>query len=233
MSLKGHFEKYISPRAGGLSLYRFIITCDNLFQSETFDAAIMPANQSAQPLIFRQLSLKAGKSYSFDYDTVDWQWCDGDSFALLDKKNQIKKQWVLNAHAYAQGECPVCHGSHKCLACSGKGFKYVGKNIERCNACAGTGFCQTCYVPQRQVAQGAQQPSATSDARRRHCEQLRQSILELQSKIERTEFDMRMMQLKNMDVANRSVYLSYSQLITQYRLQLNQLQSQLSQLENL
>lgn len=44
---------------------------------------------------------------------------------------------------------------------------------------------------------------------------------------------MRMMQLKDMDRTNSSVYLSYNQLLHQYNIQMINLQSQLEQLEGM
>lgn len=240
MGLKGKYEWYESLHAGGLKCISFTLTCDNLFQSETFDCAITANNGAVQPMIFRNLSLKAKQSYRFNYDTVGWQWCNGDIFVLLGKNDSIKERWPLNLRSYAPGECPECHGTHKCRHCSGKGYVNLPNHrVERCSVCSGTGICQTCYIPQRgnlpagfQQSVGFEQHSDNS-ARLRQIESLRRGIADLQKKIEKTEWDMRMMQLKDMDVSSSSVYLSYNTLLHRYNIQMINLQSQLEQLEQL
>lgn len=240
MGLKGKFEWYNSLRLGGRKAISFILSCDNLFQGETFDCAIMANNGLAQPMIFRKLKLKAKQFLQFNFDTVDWQWNNGDTFVILGKNDSIKKKWPLSLQMYASGECPECHGTHKCRKCSGKGFLNLPNHrVVQCDVCAGTGICQTCYVPQRNVSApnypgspGIGQNSGLN-AKERQIEGLRKNIADLQSKIEKTEWDMRMMQLKDMDRTNSSVYLSYNQLLHQYNIQMINLQSQLEQLEQL
>lgn len=240
MGMKGKFEWYNSLRAGGRKAISFTLTCDNLFQSETFDCAIMSSNGTAQPMIWRNQILKAKQSLRFNFDTVDWQWCNGDTFVILGKKDSIKHKWPLSLQMYAPGECPECHGTHKCRKCSGKGFVNMpGHTIEQCEICHGTGVCQTCYIPQRNgqplndpIQDGFAQTSGKT-ARNRQIENLRKNITDLQGKIQRTQWDMQMMQLKDMDRTNSSVYLSYNQLLHQYNIQMIDLQSQLEQLENM
>lgn len=240
MGLKGKFEWYNSLRAGGGKAISFTLTCDNLFQSETFDCAIMSSNGFVQPMIWRNQTLKAKQSLRFNFDTVDWQWCNGDTFVILGKNDSIKHKWPLSLQMYAPGECPECHGTHKCRKCSGKGFVNMpGHTIEQCEVCHGTGICQTCYVPQRTsspiqspIINGVY-PSNGKTPRDRQIENLRKNISDLQSKIEKTQWDMRMMQLKDMDRSNSSVYLSYNHLLHQYNIQMINLQSQLEQLENM
>lgn len=114
-----------------------------------------------------------------------------------------------------------------------------GHSIEQCDICHGTGICQTCYVPQRTVQsfaspnQGGYIRSNGTSAKERQIENLRKNIADLQNKIEKTQWDMRMMQLKDMDRTNSSVYLSYNQLLHQYNIQMINLQSQLEQLEGM
>lgn len=240
MGLKGKFEWYNSLRAGGSKAISFTLTCDNLFQSETFDCAIMSGNGSAQPMIWRSQTLKAKQSLRFDYDTIDWLWCNGDTFVILGKNDFIKHKWPLSLQMYSPGECPECHGTHKCRKCSGKGFVNLPRHtIEQCDVCHGTGICQTCYVPQR-TSSPFQSPiingvtlSNGKTPRDRQIENLRKNISDLQSKIEKTQWDMRIMQLKDMERTNSSVYLSYNHLLYQYNIQMINLQSQLEQLEQM
>lgn len=240
MGLKGKFEWYNSLRLGGRKAISFILTCDNLFQEETFDCAIMANNGIVQPMVFRQLKLKAKQSLQFNFDTIDWQWSNGDTFVILGKNDAIKQKWPLNIQMYAPGECPECHGTHKCRKCSGKGFLNLANHrVEQCDVCARTGICQTCYVPQRTAPSTTypNQPGTTQNngraAKDRQIEGLRINIADLQAKIEKTQWDMKMMQLKDMDRTNSSVYLSYNQLLHQYNMQMINLQSQLEQLEQL
>lgn len=240
MGLKGKFEWYNSLRTGGKKAISFTITCDNLFKSETFDCAIMSCNGDVQPMIWRNLTLKAKQSLRFNFDTIDWQWCNGDSFVILGKNDSIKHKWPLSLQMYASGECPECHETHKCRKCSGKGFiNMPGHTIEQCEICHGTGICQTCYIPQRNVPplnnpiQGGFAGPSSNSAKEKQIKNLRSRISDLQSRIENTQWDMRMMQLKDMDRANSSVYLSYSRLLRDYKIEMINLQSELKQLENL
>jgi len=219
----------------------FILRCDNLLQSEEFDAAIMSGDGHMQRRVFRSIVLKARRSLRFDFDSIGWEWCNGDSFVILGKNDKIKEQWPLDIQSYAPGECPRCHGSNRCIACSGRGFVYTSRNeVDRCYECHGTGVCQVCYVPQRSAFSEVEMHSpdgymsSRGDyVRMRQCENLRRNIIELQEKIRCTEMDMRMMQLKDMDHTNSSSYLSYNQLLHQYHINLINLQSRLEQLESM
>ena len=232
MALKGKFEWYISPRAAGRKFVRFVLTNDNLFQSETFDCALMAVDPTVQPMVFQNLNLPVKKSLAFDYDTVDWTWCDGDRFAILGRNNSVKHEWPLGLQTYKPGECPDCHGTKRCRVCSGKGFVRGSFGMERCQACQGTGECFTCYVPVRSVSPSAPSSNATQ-ARSRQCEALRTQIADLQEKIRNVDWDIRMMQIDGRDVSSRSMYMTYVQQRSQYRIMLNDLQMRLSQLENM
>lgn len=237
MGLQGKFEWHSSLRAGGMKSVSFTLSCDNLYQREIFDCAIMSNNGVIQPMIFRNQTLKARQSVRFDFDTVDWQWCNGDTFVILGKNDSIRQKWVLNIQKYAPGECPECHGTHKCRKCSGRGFLNLPHHtIEQCEVCNGTGTCQTCYVPERGIRPGVNPGSGQQTnrgARDRQIEGLRKNIQDLQRKIEKTEWDIRMMELKDIDRTNPNVCLSYRQLLYQYNVQMIGLQSELEQLEQL
>lgn len=161
----------------------FILHCDNLLQSETFSCRLIPADSSVNPMEFKKLKLDAGKSYQFDYDTVGWEWHTGDSFAIIDRKGNVKKRWSMSLPVYTQPDPPL--------------------------------------------------RTATPDNRRRQCEQIRIRIDELQEKLRQTDWDIKMMQLKDMDVSSHHVYMSYVQLRSQYQRNISELQNELMRLETL
>lgn len=151
MGLKGKFELTTSNRLSGFRFYSFVLKCTNLFQSETVDCMIS-YDGCLQPFIFRNQTFKAGRSYRFDFDTVDWQWYQHDFFAILDKNDIIVEKWQLNLKEYGPGECPECHGTLKCRKCNGQGFIYPPGRVweyKMCDACGGTGTCHRCDVPKR------------------------------------------------------------------------------------
>ena len=69
--------------------------------------------------------------------------------------------------------------------------------------------------------------------RQRKIEALRRTISDLQSKIEKEEWNQRMWQLKGMDVSSHTVYSSQLELKHMYERQLIQAQYELQQLENM
>lgn len=151
MGFKGTFTKVESKRLAGCIIISFSLKCTNLMFGETIDVAIFPSN-GGQPWYFRDLKFRAGETYVFNFDTVDWNWCQGDWAAIVGKHDKIIQRWPLQLREYRPGECPSCHGSHKCKACRGEGYVYPpGRTWEfkRCIQCGGTGICQTCYVPKR------------------------------------------------------------------------------------
>ena len=254
MSFKGQFNWIQSMRQGGRKAISFTLTCTNLFKSETFDAAIVDGTGQLQPILFSQLSLGSKKSFRFDIDTVGWDWCQGDTFAILDKNGQIGKanKWTLNIHVPAPGECHDCHGTHKCKQCNGTGIvtNNYSHEISSCEVCHGTGICQTCFVPFRNVTNlnstfqqnvgtgyGDNKASIYSSnqeaAKQRKIMALRQSIQELQTKIDRADWDERFMKFRGTDISSRRVYMSQVSLKYQYEKKLSELQYQLQQLENL
>lgn len=254
MSFKGQFNWIQSMRQGGRKAISFTLTCTNMFRSETFDAAIIDGTGQQQPMLFTQLTLGAKKSLRFDMDTVGWDWCQGDTFAILDKSRQVDKnnKWTLNVKVPAPGECHDCHGTHKCRYCNGTGIvtnNYMHE-ISSCEVCHGTGVCQACYVPFRNAASvgvgfqpnvmggfgcnASQSGSSNQEAaKQRKIAALRRSIQELQAKIERADWDERMMKLRGTDISSRTVYMSQVNLKFQYEKQLSELQYKLQQLENL
>ena len=83
MSFRGEFNWIQCLHQGGRKAISFTLKCTNMFQTETFDAAIIDGNGQLQPMMFRQQRLAANKSLRFDFDTVGWDWCQGDTFAII------------------------------------------------------------------------------------------------------------------------------------------------------
>lgn len=240
MNLRGQFNWIKSLRFGGRKAISFTLSCTNLLYDEDFDAAILDSSGSIQPMYFMKQTIPARKSLRFDYDTVGWDWCQGDKFVILDKKGNIKAEWVVNMQTYAFGECPSCHGTHKCTTCSGTG-RITHRHthmIETCQSCAGTGECQTCYIPIRVNStignsMGVSQPSNHSEvSKQREIAAINSRIYELRSKIEKIEWDLRIMKLKDQSYNSHTTYTSILQLKFTYEQQLIKLQTQLHQLES-
>ena len=181
------------------------------------------------------------ESFIFNYDSCGWDWCQGDFFAILGKNDKIQKRWDLNLKVYGRGECPECHGSHRCVKCNGTGTIRNSHNhtIDSCPTCNGTGICQKCYVPMRagtnlanEVYGRIQMPNPELN-RQQRISALQRTISDLQSKIEKADWDSRMMQRKGMDFSSRIAYSSQLELKHQYERQLIQAQYELQQLESM
>ena len=241
MALKGTFSWINSLHQGGRKAISFTLYCSNMFQSETFDCAIIDSSGQNPPQIRRMITLKPKQSFKFDYDTCGWNWCVGDYFVILGKNDKILKRWDVDVKVYGQGECPDCHGTHKCRQCNGSGTIYHRQvhSYTQCTACNGTGTCQTCYVPTRESTNFTNQVlgnapmSDPNVSRQRKIIALRERINDLQSKIEQAEWEKRMMQLRGTDVSSRMVYSSHINLMHNYKMQLIHAQSELQQLENM
>lgn len=241
MNFRGSFEWFTSLHQGGKRSISFILTCKNMLMPETFDCAIIDSTGQQPTQVRRMLKLRPNESFTFNYDTCGWNWCQGDFFAILGKNDKIQKRWDLNLKVYGRGECPECHGSHRCVKCNGTGTlrnQYV-HTISSCQACNGTGVCQECYVPMRintnlasEVYGNVQIPNPEI-SRQRKIEELRCFISDLQLKIEKEEWNQRMMQLKGIDVSSHTVYSSQLELIHQYKRELIQARFELQQLESL
>lgn len=240
MSLKGSFNWFYSKRQGGKKAISFTLLCDNLFQSETFDCAIIDSSGQVPPQIRRQITLKAKQYFRFDYDTCDWNWCAGDFFAILGKNDTIDNRWNLDIKVYGMGECPECHGTKKCMACNGNGVLYQNQShmYLSCTHCNGTGICQTCYVPIRQIGSIGNNTTGNANSYKDNTRQLkinalRELITDLQSKIEKEEWSARMMQIRGIDSFSRTAYSSQSEIIHIYKKQLINALHELQQLENI
>ena len=241
MSFRGSFDWYTSLHQGGKRAISFTLTCKNMLMPETFDCAIIDSTGQQQTQIRRRLKLKPNESFTFNYDSCGWDWCQGDFFAILGKNDKIQKRWDLNLKVYGRGECPECHGGHRCVKCNGTGTIRNSHNhtIDSCPTCNGTGICQKCYVPMRagtnlanEVYGRIQMPNPELN-RQQRISALQRTISDLQSKIEKADWDSRMMQRKGMDVSSRIAYSSQLELKHQYERQLIQAQYELQQLESM
>lgn len=151
MGFNGHFELVSSQRLFGIKIYSFVLKCTNWLLNETVDCMICD-ELGRNPFFFRNQNFKAGNSYRFDLDTVNWEWCQHDYFAILNENGKIINSWQLKLKEYGPGECPECHGTHKCRKCNGQGMIYPPRqiwNATTCDNCGGTGICQTCDIPRR------------------------------------------------------------------------------------
>lgn len=151
MGFSGKFELAPQKRLANSLLYSFVLTNTRWLGKETVDCMISD-EFGQQPWYFRDQTFLAGRSYRFDFDTVDWQWCQHDYFAILGKNDKIIQKWQLNLKEYRPGECPDCHGTKKCKKCHGQGFIYPPNRIweyKMCDSCGGTGMCYRCDVPKR------------------------------------------------------------------------------------
>lgn len=232
MSLKGQFNQIISQRVQGMKIYSFTLTNSAWLGSETFDAMLCDA-YGQQPWYYRNQTLKAGQSFRFDFDTVDWQWCQGDFFAILGRKDKIVDKWVLNLKEYAPGECPECHGTHKCRHCNGQGYSFsFNAGVSQCPYCGGTGICSTCDIPRRTPKPMSGGPSGAyqqqgSGRRGRSAAQIQMDINDLLRKINQVDWDIKQMQITGRDVTSHRVYMSYVNLKYQYEKQMLRLQQEL------
>lgn len=247
MRLEGEYKWYQSMRKGGRWSISFLLKCTRWLRKEKFAYAIYDGTGQLQPHR-SYVELGANDTMRFDYDTCDWDWCQGDTFAVLDECGEIVEHWTLNLQTYAPGECPDCHGTKRCPTCNGTGsIKDQMHMISTCQHCGGTGTCVRCYIPIRSVGgptinntttmqsgtmANANHPTVDT-SRQRKMEMLRRRIHELQRNIERAEWDLHMMQISKMDTSSNGVYSSKLQLMNQYHQQLLNLQYELQQLEGM
>ena len=233
MDLEGKYE-WVNSKRTGKPIISFVLHSTRWLRDEHFDVMLQDAAGMRAPKVFANLTLEHGKSYRFDFDTVDWNWQKGDCFVITRRNGKaVNLQWMFNASGPDGGDCPECHGTHICSACNGRGTLIDSMhNVQTCQRCHGTGRCQTCYIP----AYGEQNPA---DGRKeRRVQVLRQQIMELNKKIEQAQWDLRMMELNNVPsplrhtTPNYSIIQSQNQLIFGYQTQLGKLQHELQQLEN-
>jgi hypothetical protein len=146
MGLKGSFHRKNSTKLFGIPIMAFVIENTNFLQSETFDLSISDGF-GRNTWFWRNQVLKRGEYMEFSLDTVNKEICQGDIVCLLGANDKVLQRWQLQLPEYAPGECPECHGTHKCSACNGNGYDF--KTLQQCKRCGATGVCPTCYIPQR------------------------------------------------------------------------------------
>lgn len=224
MDLEGRYE-WITSRRTGSPAISFVLHSTRWIRDEHFDAVLIDATGIRPPKTFNNLCLEHGKSYRFDFDTIDWEWRAGDSFVITRRNGKdVNLKWVFDSKGPSEGECPECHGTHICSACNGRGHLIDSHHtIQTCQRCHGTGRCQTCYIP----SHGDKNPGDEYKSRR--VDTLRMQIVELREKIAKEEGNLRMMQ-RNQSTSSFTLS-SQNQLLFTYQKQLNALQYELQQLE--
>lgn len=236
MSLTGKFEWYQSQRLGGKKCITFILSNTNLLMKENFNIVLL-GSQSGQPnASFNNIDIPANKSIKIDYDTVDWDWCQGDKIILTDKNGNAIKQWTLMLPTVNQGSCPQCHGTHKCRNCNGSGVvrdkRYGG--YDKCPVCLGSGECQTCYIPIRSTAvQTGNQNNVSQQTAQRQISILRQRLNELQYNVHKLDNEILMWQWKDMDMSLKIAYQSKLDEKRNYARQIAELESKIASLEQI
>lgn len=151
MGFKGKFKQVHCNKLGG-RMWSFELTNTDWFGQSVYNIGIYDIFRQ-NPWFWRNQVLGSGDTVAYNYDTVDWSFCQGDTVVLLDDNDQILQQWTLEIPEYGPGECPECHGSHVCRKCGGQGFLFPQRGDEvvvKCPDCDGLGTCQTCYVPRRE-----------------------------------------------------------------------------------
>lgn len=245
MDLEYTWQRYGSDRKGGQLSFSLMITCKRWFFSEKVPFRLVDGTGQLPPKD-GYIELEAGQSFRIDYDTYDWDWCDGDYIIIFDKKGREYDRQIFRMKTYAPGECPECHGSHQCAACNGTG-RITDKMhmISTCPRCLGTGLCQTCYVPTRaipsmNVPYGSSASTGihpnVAGSRQRRIEMLRRQIFDLQQKIEQMEWEERTNQMRTA-IHGKNPYGSFTtqnariQLKYQYQTMLQNAINELEQLE--
>ena len=231
MSLKGSFEKRSSVRVKGVIIYSFTLVNDSWFGSETFDCMVCDG-AGQQPWYFRDQKLKAGEAMRFDVDTINWQWCQGDFFAILGRGDKVKQSWQLKLKEYRPGECPECHGSHKCGHCQGQGFSFDFSNgVSMCPYCGGTGVCMTCEIPRRaQPLMSPQQSPMMGSTRKHHrpTAVIQNEINDVQRQIDQIDWDLKMRDIRG-TLNDHSLFSAQNELRTALRIRLMHLQQELAE----
>ena len=235
MALKGSFEKRISARVNSIRIYSFTLTNTGWLGSETFDC-MLSDTVGGQPWYFRSQTLKSGNAMRFDFDTVGWSWCQGDFFAILGRKDKIEHSWQLRLKEYSSGECPECHGTHKCNHCHGNGYSFAfDTGVSQCPFCGGTGECQTCYVPRRKppLVSSQQNPyiGSTRNKHHRNPAVIQNEINDVRRQIDQIDWNWKMRDLHGQQVSH-SLFSSENQLRYTLQLRLSKLEQELSESYN-
>jgi ferredoxin len=166
-----------------MMIVSFVLTNKNWFMNETINILIHDASGMKQHRM--TLETKNGASYTFNVETMGWDWADYDVFAIVNRRGKVLQQWQCRLSEERKGVCHSCRGTQKCSACNGEGYWLDEKyHIQMCNVCNGTGICQHCYVPTRQNTiqnMGNVAPTQRKTGR---------SIAAIQADIRKTEFEL-------------------------------------------
>ena len=103
MGFRGNFRQVSCQRLGG-KMWSFELTNTYWIRKSTYNIAIYDANRQ-QPWFWRGQVLDSGKTVAFNYDTVDWLFCQGDTVVLLDDNDP-----VLDPHGPQSGSKRVIRG---------------------------------------------------------------------------------------------------------------------------
>lgn len=181
-TFSGKFVRSRSSRTG-MIIISFVLTNKNWFMNETINILIHDASGMKQHRM--TLETKNGASYTFNVETMGWDWADYDVFAIVNSRGKVEQQWQCRLSEERKGVCHSCRGTQKCSACNGEGYWLDERyHIQMCNVCNGTGICQHCYVPTRQNTiqnMGNVAPTQRKTGR---------SIAAIQADIRKTEFEL-------------------------------------------
>lgn len=185
-TFEGKFVRSNSPRTGVI-IVSFILSNTNWFRDKTIDIWIHDVSGQRQ----RRMTLEThnNRSYTFNVETMGWDWAEGDVFAIVNKRGKVEQQWQCKLSEGRRGVCPSCGGTQKCSACNGEGYWLTDNyHIQKCNVCGGTGICQHCYVPTRkeQPFQGMPNMGNVQTSPRRSG----RSIAAIQGEIRKAEFEL-------------------------------------------
>lgn len=185
-TFSGKFVRTRSSRTG-MMMVSFVLTNKNWFMNETINIFIHDASGQRQHRM--SLETQNGKSYTFNVETMGWDWADYDVFAIVNKRGKVEEQWQCRLSEERKGVCHSCGGTQKCSACNGEGYWLDERyHIQMCKVCNGTGICQHCYVPTRNQNPispfaNPHQPTPTPKRKGR-------SIASIQGDIRKTEFEL-------------------------------------------
>lgn len=186
-SFKGEFIRSTSRRLG-LPIVSFILTNKNWFQDETIRILISDVSGEKQRTM--TLETQNGKTYTFNVDTMGWDWAQYDTFSILKKNGKVIQQWQCRMGEHASGDCSYCHGTKKCPACNGEGYRLSANyQIQMCSVCGGTGICQHCYVPERKSSLSGISSNNSFNSGY-NTNRKKRSIATIQSEIRKTEFEL-------------------------------------------
>lgn len=238
MGFKGTFTWIKSLRQGGRKAISFTLKNTNLFQTATFDAAIVDGSNIIPTKFFRGQKLRAGQTATYDIENEAWDWAQGDFFCILDDKGRQdpRQTWNLRIPEPNPGECPECHGSHKCIRCGGTG-KIINPHThtyQPCTECRSTGICQTCFVPTRQNSPNSPvyTPPAgqTLKPNMQKADEIRAQIQHLEHQIYLLEQENLNIQRNGQTLSLRAIYENNIQMKHQYSMQILKLQNLLNTL---